>query len=418
MVVVRKMLNKLFKWGLLLGAVVFLFFSFSSFVFAVNYGVGLYSFGIYSAIPPGTPIVSPVAGLYNTTQSVTLTGSGSTSIRYSTTGIPATCSNDSLYSTPISISSSKTIYVRACDAYGNSSTASFAYIIDTTPPSIPTATPIARTYNATQLVTLNAAGSDYIKYATDTTPASCSSGTLYGGPISVSSSQTIYVRACDLIGNSSVSDFTYIIDNKTTSSGSSGGGGSYIAKTIVAPTKVVDATFTSPAYPTLVLNRILTIKTKGEDVKVLQKYLKNNGYSISLIDGIFGEETKIAVVKFQNTKGLHPDGIVGAKTKELMVMINNSNVNIYPDDHSKYIFSKNLKFGSVNNDKIEVYQLQKYLNSRGYLISKTGLSSPGNENQIFGLLVKKALIKFQMANKLNSDGIFGYKTREVMNTLK
>lgn len=163
-------------------------------------------------IPLSSPTVTPVIGTYNSTQSVTLSATGSDSIRYSTSGLPADCTSGTLYSGAISVSSSQTIYVRACNVVGNSTTASFAYTIDTVPPSSTVATPSAGTYNSTQSVTLSSTGSDYIRYSTSGMPSNCSGGTLYSGAISVSSSQTIYARACDNAGNSSTTSFIYAID--------------------------------------------------------------------------------------------------------------------------------------------------------------------------------------------------------------
>ena len=48
--------------------------------------------------------------------------------------------------------------------------------------------------------------------------------------------------------------------------------------------------------------------SKGESVKVLQKYLGITQ------DGVFGANTETAVKKFQMKLGLTPDGIVGEKT--------------------------------------------------------------------------------------------------------
>ncbi|MCX6756110.1 MAG: chitobiase/beta-hexosaminidase C-terminal domain-containing protein [Candidatus Nomurabacteria bacterium] len=145
------------------------------------------------------PVSSVPAGIYNGTQSVSLSATGSSFIRYSiNSGYPADCSSGTLYNGAISVSSSQTIYVRACDISNNSTIASFAYTIDTTPPSAAVASPIAGYYNSTQSITLSASGSDSIRYSTSGTPANCSSGTLYTGAISVSTSQTIYTLACDL----------------------------------------------------------------------------------------------------------------------------------------------------------------------------------------------------------------------------
>lgn len=52
---------------------------------------------------------------------------------------------------------------------------------------------------------------------------------------------------------------------------------------------------------------------KGDNVKELQKILKNKGYDIS-VDGIFGNNTHRTVIQFQKDKGLVADGIVGVRT--------------------------------------------------------------------------------------------------------
>lgn len=69
------------------------------------------------------------------------------------------------------------------------------------------------------------------------------------------------------------------------------------------------------------------------------------------------------------------------------------------------VYSKALSSGANTAD---VRQLQKFLNSRGYIVAKTGPGSPGNETTYFGALTKNALIRFQLANKkeiLDSQGI-------------
>lgn len=112
------------------------------------------------------------------------------------------------------------------DTAGNAgigTTPSSNYAIDTLAPSTPTASPVADTYTSVQSVMFSSTGSTSIRYTTDgTDPSTCSSGSLFSGAISVSSSQTIKARGCDAAGNiSTLSSFTYTI---SISSGGGGGG--------------------------------------------------------------------------------------------------------------------------------------------------------------------------------------------------
>jgi len=58
--------------------------------------------------------------------------------------------------------------------------------------------------------------------------------------------------------------------------------------------------------------------------------------------------------------------------------------------------------------------LQQVLNCKGYSLANTGPGSSGNETNKFGLLTKKALIKFQKENSLTPDGVVGEETRRVV----
>lgn len=60
----------------------------------------------------------------------------------------------------------------------------------------------------------------------------------------------------------------------------------------------------------------LRVGSRGDAVKELQSLLKIPA------DGIFGKDTKEAVIEFQSNSGLTPDGIVGSKTWN--ALINNS----------------------------------------------------------------------------------------------
>jgi hypothetical protein len=75
-----------------------------------------------------------------------------------------------------------------------------------------------------------------------------------------------------------------------------------------------------------------------------------------------------------------------------------------PAEGGGFHFTLNIKQGSKGN---EVKELQKYLNAKLNL----HLITDGN----FGPLTKKAVIKFQLQNKLFPDGVVGPLTRRVLN---
>ena len=56
------------------------------------------------------------------------------------------------------------------------------------------------------------------------------------------------------------------------------------------------------------------VGSRGDEVRQIQKKLKELGYDPGQVDGIYGENTKKAVIAFQKAKGLNPDGIAGPQT--------------------------------------------------------------------------------------------------------
>lgn len=58
--------------------------------------------------------------------------------------------------------------------------------------------------------------------------------------------------------------------------------------------------------------------SRGNEVRQIQQRLKNWGYYTGEVDGIFGVETKKAVMSFQRKNGLTVDGIAGNATLKAM----------------------------------------------------------------------------------------------------
>ena len=73
------------------------------------------------------------------------------------------------------------------------------------------------------------------------------------------------------------------------------------------------------------------IGSQGEEVRQIQQQLKNLGYFNDKIDGIYGKQTKEAVIKFQMDNNLIADGIAGTKTLEKLNITSNSSPNIFTE---------------------------------------------------------------------------------------
>jgi peptidoglycan hydrolase-like protein with peptidoglycan-binding domain len=69
----------------------------------------------------------------------------------------------------------------------------------------------------------------------------------------------------------------------------------------------------STASSTSKISRLLAVGSFGDDVKLVQTALNNNGYNL-VADGIYGKKTQAAVKDYQSKNGLSADGIVGPKT--------------------------------------------------------------------------------------------------------
>lgn len=98
----------------------------------------------------------------------------------------------------------------------------------------PTASPVAGAYTSAQSVTLTAAGSTSIRYTTDGTLPTCTTGTVYSGTIAVNASTAIQAISCYPNNKTStVASHLYAINipAPVSSGGGSGSGGGAITQT-------------------------------------------------------------------------------------------------------------------------------------------------------------------------------------------
>ena len=65
--------------------------------------------------------------------------------------------------------------------------------------------------------------------------------------------------------------------------------------------------------------------SSGSEVREIQTKLKNWGYYSGSVDGVYGAETRNAVISFQKKNGLTADGICGTKTLAALGISSGSN---------------------------------------------------------------------------------------------
>jgi len=65
--------------------------------------------------------------------------------------------------------------------------------------------------------------------------------------------------------------------------------------------------------------RTLRLGMSGTDVMEIQALLRKMGYHVGPVDGIFGRQTQSAVMQFQRSFGLAPDGVIGPMTHRVLM---------------------------------------------------------------------------------------------------
>jgi subtilase family serine protease len=158
-----------------------------------------------------TPVFNPAAGTYTSKQNVTISDATSGAIIYYTIDGTTPTTSSTNYTTAISVSSTETIKAIATSSDSlTSAVASATYTFN--PAATPIFSPAAGTYATAQAVAISdsTAGAT-IYYTTDgTTPTT--SSTLYTGPITVSTSETIKaIASVSGYMTSAVATASYII---------------------------------------------------------------------------------------------------------------------------------------------------------------------------------------------------------------
>ncbi|MGA3007688.1 MAG: chitobiase/beta-hexosaminidase C-terminal domain-containing protein [Opitutaceae bacterium] len=165
-----------------------------------------------------TPAFSPAGGTYTSPQSVSISDSTSGATLYYTTNGTTPTTSSTVYSGPISVSSTVTIEAMgAASGDTNSNVASATYTISAPPPTqvaTPAFSPAVGTYTSAVTVTISDSTSGATLYYTTNGTTPTTSSTVYSGPISVSSTTTIEaIGAKSGDTNSNVASATYTISS-------------------------------------------------------------------------------------------------------------------------------------------------------------------------------------------------------------
>jgi len=141
---------------------------------------------------------------------------------------------------------------------------------------------------------------------------------------------------------------------------------------------------------------LLKIGSQGAEVQQVQKALQNMGYyQYNKITGYFGTITHNAVVKFQASKGIAQDGIVGPTTRKLLLGGSSTTTSSGTSSNQSPV----IRYGSTG---WAVKDAQTILKEKGYYKSAI--------DGIFGSKTKTAVINFQKDAGLAADGIVGRQT--------
>lgn len=131
---------------------------------------------------------------------------------------------------------------------------------------------------------------------------------------------------------------------------------------------------------------------QNAEIQACQQRLKELGYLTTEPDGSFGEDTRAAVRRFQESNGIVVDGNIGPSTKTALM--------------SDSAQGNALTIGAEGDDVLHV---QQRLQNLGYMNKATGY---------YGEATDAAVRNFQKANGLSADGKIGRQTMNMLTSSK
>ncbi|MGC9526923.1 MAG: peptidoglycan-binding domain-containing protein [Limnospira sp.] len=171
---------------------------------------------------------------------------------------------------------------------------------------------------------------------------------------------------------------------------------------------VVPGTPSVPSFPSNPPNSstVLVLGSRGTAVVLLQQRLQQLGYYTGTVDGIFGESTRRAVIRFQRAYGIQPTGQVGPTTQFYLVRVlaQPTIVSQIPQVSAVAVQpaitpAVSLTFGDAGTG---VRRIQRRLRELNFY--------DGPINGFFDRTTQNAVIQFQQANGITTTGMVGPTT--------
>ena len=176
------------------------------------------------------------------------------------------------------------------------------------------------------------------------------------------------------------------------------------------PNPATQATATPPVTkaPTATPAGSLKLGSQGDEVRSVQRKLKELGFYKGTVDGDFGVGTENAVKAFQKQYGLTVDGKVGANTMAKLAVAKQTAkpaVTATPKPTATPAYSTNTYLRNGNSGK-QVRQMQERLISLGYLV--------GTATSNFDNATEAGVTAFQRRHTSYADGVAGPETLKAL----
>ncbi|NLT94110.1 MAG: LysM peptidoglycan-binding domain-containing protein [Clostridia bacterium] len=138
----------------------------------------------------------------------------------------------------------------------------------------------------------------------------------------------------------------------------------------------------------------LTLGSRGNAVRELQRLLRDRGFNPGTVDGVFGARTRAAVVSFQRSRNLNATGVVDLNTwRALGIVCQGEGVSVCPT----------IRQGARGSAVRFIQSLLQRLNF-----------APGPIDGVFGADTRAAVIAFQASRNIPTTGVVDQATWDAL----